>query len=241
MKQSNENKPSMVLVGCLPHDLLGPERLRYTLARLQPDAISVPYDKESAAHVNTRSWNDIDEFYALFQKRSLTQDRDWNNYVNHLLDSDGFDYRVAAQFCQRADIPLILHPGASTFSAHFGNPMVECIKATLRTQKHPKAPCIDGLATQDEKQYETRRELLRDGPDTGMMDSLEYVMDNELDTALANDLRKHVTKGKTLAHICDTASLLDDNKGRTLYSMLRDLNPERVLIYEGSLEMARSR
>jgi hypothetical protein len=232
--------PRLLLIGTVHREPAGEEMLRALLAARDPDQITLemsPYAlafrQDHGASLLLRLETILDRLAAA----GAAPRRDLGKHpavtgIRTLLELP-FEYRAALAFAEATGRPLTLID-LPEVSAHKLRQVEEelisydNIKVLVRQPEH---------LPEVEESYAMARTLLFGAPVAGVArDFLQRRRGDEgigrRDAVMAAAIRTGLRQrpGVRLAHIGGWVHLVDDPRGETLYSLLRDFQPERILL-----------
>lgn len=231
----------LTLIGTEHGDLMGSERLECLLEIVHPDILSVEFSPESLQ----MSENDAADVAQIVSEASKMGVRD--TFVRFFYDLiakhglTGFEYTVSKSYVDRHKIPLILSDDPKLASACRNVKLDELRRAIigLPTEVKIPIPTEEELVKDTDKNYEFAVSIIKGEIPFEQADrfigNYRGVLIGRRDVYMEQIIRQTYTgqsnhQRSVLAHVCGFAHLLDDPKKETLYSRIRDLNPERRLL-----------
>jgi len=226
--------PSLLLVGTVHRDPQGKAKLLRLLEQEQPSAISVeisPYARSFRAQKGAA-------FRAILRenlKRIHEEENfSWREIFSHsairgifFLLKEPYEWRAAEAYARRTGI-VLKGIDLSRYSQEKLSHLPELVsRKNLSSLLRLSSP---DLTEQVEAQYK-RAQFLFSHPPSLWPQSLE---ERERETFMAEEIRKLVRQGKgqKVLHIGGWEHLLEFSGGTSLYELLKDLRPLRVLLSE---------
>lgn len=229
----------LVLVGTVHRDARGLERLASVLEALHPTQLTLEMSPTAVAFRRTRSPALLLRLERILDRLAAEEGYPRPELARHpaVMDIQGllalpFEYRAAQAFADRVGTPLALIDLPDVSRRKLGLVDQDLISyrnlRTLVRLPPREAPAED---------YASARALLRPGiPPEVIRDFLRRRLGEEgigpRDAHMAGEIRRRLggERGGCLVHIGGWVHLLADPGGKTLFSRLADLAPERRLL-----------
>ena len=224
--------PSLIMVGTVHRDPKGYPRLLRLLEREQPALVTVelsPYGRIFRAQQSAAWRNTLRENLRRIEKeegRPLRMILSQSAILGiFFLLREPYEWRAAKAYADRHGI-ILRNIDLSCYSADKFSHLSELISLeNLRTLL--RIPFLD-LSKQVESEYSRARLLFFDPPFT--WSPIQEVKERE--AYMAEKIRSLVRreKGEKILHIGGWEHLIDFSPGKSLFGLLQDLRPQRVLL-----------
>ncbi len=237
----NPEGSRITLVGTVHRDPLGAERLRPLLQRLQPGLLTVEMSETAFAYRQMEARRQSLRLEKLLDQLAAESGRSRQELDRHGAIADirtllalPFEYREAAVYAAQAAIPLQLIDLCEVSARK-----LKKVESDLITYRNLRI--LIELPPQAERSpdegYQAARAMVTASPgETVRRSFLERRRGEEgigpRDRWMAQKIRHllDACPGRHLVHIGGWVHLVEDDRGETLYSLLADLHPERVLL-----------
>ncbi len=232
MGASKGNFPSLILVGTVHCDPGGFRRLFQFLEEERPDLITIeisPYGRDFRARQSPAFRETLRKNLKTIQaENGLTSAEILGHSAVQgifLLLQDPYEWRAAKAFSARRGVG-VSDNDLSQYSKDKLSHLAELISVdNLRTLL--QTPLLD-LSRQVEEQYRRARSLLDQPPSEWPIKQEVQERDNHM----AREIRKLIkeARGKKILHIGGWEHLIHFPQKKSLYGLLEDLRPQRVLL-----------
>jgi hypothetical protein len=236
---TKESTARLTLVGTFHRDPEGRKKLASLLERLQPDALTLEVSPYAVAFRLRRGPLLLGRLATILDRLAVENGRDATELASHpetsairALLALPFEYLAAAEYTAAAGIPFSLID-SSLVSAR----KLRRVERELITPGNlgilwtlPAAPPVK------ESPAVARRMVLGDPGEAVRQAFLAGRRGTEgvgpRDRHLGREIRRRLENlpGGHLVHVGGWVHLVEDEQGETLFSLLRDLEPERVLL-----------
>jgi hypothetical protein len=237
----NPDGTQVTLVGTVHRDPLGAERLRPLLQRLRPGLLTVEMSESAFAYRQLEARRQLLRLERLLDQLAAESGRDRRELERHGAIADirtllclPFEYREAAAYAEQAAIPLQL-VDLSEVSAR----KLKKVESDLITYRNLRI-LVDlppRAERSPEEGYQTARAMVTADPGEAVRRAfLERRRGEEgigpRDRWMAQKIRRLLADypGRHLVHVGGWVHLIEDDRGETLYSLLSDLQPQRLLL-----------
>ncbi len=229
----------VILIGTEHGDLKGSERLESLLKNVCPAIISVEFSSESL-QLSKNNPGDIAQIVSKAKERGVSST--FIQFFGELIAKHGltdFEYATSKAYSDAHNIQLYLldDPTLAKACRNIKLNDLRRIIETLPANVEIPIPSEKELVRHTDKKYKfATRAINGKIPQNQLNEFLEGyrgVLIGQRDTYMAQRIRQISTDdpSSVLVHICGFAHLFDDSRNETLYSKIKDLNPERHLIY----------
>ena len=229
-----EDHPSLLMIGTVHRDPRGKGKLLGLLRKEQPSVVSVeisPYgrlfrDQKSAALRATLREN--------LRRINQEEGRPWREVLSHsaiqgifLLLKEPYEWQAATAYASETGIgiqDIDLSQVSEEKLSHLSDIVsLENLRSLLRLS-------LPSLSEQVENHYRRARFLFSHPPSVWLK-SRDW---EERESIMAQKIRRLFlqAEGKKLAHIGGWEHFLELSEGLTLYNLLKDLQPRRLLLVE---------
>ena len=232
---------TLTLIGTIHRDPLGGDKLRSLLEQLSPDLLTLEMSPLALSFRQGKSGQKLQRLDMILDRLSQTLGRELGQLKSHpavvdirsLLDFP-FEYRAAAAFAKERGIGLGLID-LSEISAI----KLKRVETELITYRNLKVlvnlpPCAEKTGGED---FGSARMLISPKLDETVRQAFLQRHRGEegigpRDRWMAGEIRRRLEQspGRHLVHIGGWVHLVDDREGETLYSLLKDCQPRRVLL-----------
>ncbi len=229
----------VILIGTEHGDLKGSERLESLLEIVRPDILSVESSLESLRRSKN---NPMDIVRMISEAKERGVSSNFIRFFDDLIAKHGltdFEYTTSKSYADRHKIPLYLSddPTLANACRKIKLDLLHRIILGLPANTDIPIPSEEELVRDTDKRYEFANdaingEIPREQIDN-FLDDYRGVLIGQRDTYMAERIRQISTghQKSLLVHTCGFAHLFDDLQNETLYSRIKDLNPERRLLY----------
>lgn len=228
----------LTLVGTVHRDSQGEERLTKLLRQLAPDELTLEMSPTSLRYRQERGHLLLQRLERILT-RLVAPGRDRDTLENHPALADihrllalPFEYRVAADHAQRNGVPLSLID-----LPEVSQRKLQRVESELITLPNLRALLAHPALPASAETYQTAAALvLRQSAASVRSAFLAARRGDEgigpRDRAMATTIRRHLDTAPHchLVHIGGWVHLIDDPAGETLFSLLADLAPRRLLL-----------
>jgi hypothetical protein len=230
----------LFLIGTVHRDPRGEERLGDLLAGLKPTALTLEMSPTAADYRRRRGRLLLQRLERILDRLAREEGYPRQTLADHPAVADirrllsfPFEYRASHKYADQAGIPfdLIDLPEVSVRKLR----LVESDLITYRNLRTLLRLEADGAGREED--YGLARTLILGRAIPEVVDSFLQRRRGEegigrRDALMAEKIRSRLeTDSPTrLAHVGGWVHMLDDRQGETLYSQLRDLEPERILL-----------
>lgn len=232
---------NLTLIGTVHRDRRGGEKLFQLLRSLRPDILTLEMSGKALSYRLGEASNQLTRLDHILNRIAADGGRDREELERHpavadirLLLQIPFEFRVASTFAEETGIPLHLIDRSDISAAKLRKVETELIT-------HSNLKVLANLPFDEEprrgENYGMARQLIRDGADQGLrrafLEGRRGVEEiGPRDRHMAGKIRLLLERypGKHLVHIGGWVHLIEDNREETLFSLLADLQPQRVLL-----------
>jgi pheromone shutdown protein TraB len=232
---------TLTLVGTVHRDPRGAERLLPLLRRLHPDLITLEMSEKAFAYRQVEGRRQLLRLDRILERLAGELPAALSELQNHPAIVDirtllalPFEYRAAAAYAAEAQVPLHLIDLSDVSAAKLRRVETELI--TCRNLKI-LVTLPAGAEKSDFEGYGRAHAMItRDPGETVRQAYLEGRRGAEgigpRDRWMAGRIRRLLTDrhGGHMVHVGGWVHLIEDARGETLYSLLRDLMPKRLLL-----------
>lgn len=235
-------KTKITLVGTYHSDSNGQEKLSRVLSDLNPNILSIEFCNESSKILDKMP-RYMDYFKHYLRRKGQPPE------LAHLIDNVSdyvrppFEYPAVREYCQQNNIALHLIDSPTAIRNAAARMLKNIRHALAELPIIQKSDIPLEFTKQDYSQLEeqlvslmgsiqnrkiSKKELIQ------IMSSLKnQSLIGERDGYMADRIRELISQNKNskLVHIVGALHLIDDPLKETLYSRIKDLNPERIFIY----------
>ena len=236
---TKDSPPRPTLVGTVHLDPRGREKLASLLERLRPDALTLEVSHYAVAFRLRRGALLLARLAATLGRLAAETGRDAGKLAAHpeaaairALLALPFEYLAAADYAAAAGISLGLID-SSLVSAR----KLRRVERELLTPENLRVLMTLPAASPVRESREVARKMVLGDPGEAVRQAFlsgrrgaEGV--GPRDRRLAREIRRRLTSlpGGNLVHVGGWVHLVEDERGETLFSLLRDLEPERMLL-----------
>ena len=231
----------IILIGTEHGDLKGSERLESLLEIVRPDILSVEFSLESL-RLSQDDSADITKIISEARERGVSNT--FIHFFEDLIAKQGltdFGYTTSRSYADKHKIPLVLSDDPRLASAcrvlklDVLHRMISGLPANIELP----APSEEELIRDTDRYYEFAANVIKGAVPQAQVDrfleSHRGVLIGQRDVHMEQMIRLNYNPISVLVHICGFAHLFDDSKRETLYSRIKDLKPQRhLLFYSGS-------
>jgi hypothetical protein len=229
----------LTLVGTVHREPQGREKLISLLEMLLPDALTLEVSPYAIAFRRRRGPLLLARLETLLDRLAVETGRDPGELAAHQevagirsLLALPFEFQAAADYAAAAGIPLDLLDSSLTSARK-----LRWVERELLTWDNLRVLVHLPVSSLHKENAATARRMVLGNLGTAVLQAfLAGRRDAEgigpRDYRLAREIRRRLkgSAGRHLVHIGGWVHLVEDERGKTLFSLLEDLNPQRVLL-----------
>lgn len=232
---------TLTLIGTVHRDPRGAEKLLPLLRRLRPDLVTLEMSEKAFAYRQGEAHRQLRRLDRILERLAAELMVSVHELQAHPAVADirtllalPFEYQAASAYAAEATVPMHLIDLSDVSAAK-----LKRVEGDLITYSNLRVlVSLPGkIENSGSEGYETARALICKEPgETVRRAFLERRRGEEgigqRDMAMAQAIRRLLERRSDghLVHIGGWVHLVEDGRGETLYSLLKDLNPDRVLL-----------
>lgn len=235
----------VTLIGTDHGDFKGQERLEGILTSISPDVIAVEMSDAELSFLETSAAKITRHYLNLAKKKRLPKEY-LGFFTERLLNREvllGYEYCASKHYCQEKDIPLVLIDDPESARATFARNIKMSHRSfhqipTLPEGMNVSIPSLEELNRETDNGYEYAQRLIGENVSEseveGCIRKYRGTFVGARDSFMAAKVQEIIKQYPTsrLTVVIGWMHILDDPKRETLYSMIRDLKPQRVLLHQ---------
>ncbi len=235
----------VTLIGTDHGDFKGRERLEEMLTRISPDVVAVEMSDAELQFLEKSAAKATKHYLNVGKKKGLPKEH-VDFFAEVMLNREallGYEYCASEHYCQEKDIPIVLIDDPESARITFAqktkiNHKLFHTLPSIQQDMQVPIPPVDDLNKDTDRFYEEASRLMENDATKEHIES--YIAPYRLkffgarDDYMAAKVRETSAQYPTsmLVVVIGWMHMLDDPKGETLYSKIKNFKPQRLLLHQ---------